>query len=74
MDPMLNLPARLANDFVLVLAAVAMKFVVAQTLPPVSYVTLLEGHRGDVRSVAFASDGRSLASGSSDRLLMRWRV
>jgi WD40 repeat protein len=46
----------------------------ARAPPRPSYVTLLEGHRGDVRSVAFASDGRSLASGSSDRLLMRWRV
>eukprot|EP01046_Picozoa_sp_COSAG06_P036814 COSAG06_NODE_4095_length_4581_cov_5.947345_1_plen_652_part_00 len=33
---------RVANDFTLVLAGVAMKFVVAQVLPPVSYVTLLE--------------------------------
>jgi hypothetical protein len=33
---------RLACDFALVLAAVAMKFVVNQTLPPVAYVTLLE--------------------------------
>jgi hypothetical protein len=33
---------RLSCDFALVLAAVAMKFVVNQTLPPVAYVTLLE--------------------------------
>ena len=33
---------RLEPDFTLVLAGVAMKFVIAETLPPVSYVTLLE--------------------------------
>lgn len=42
LDPVEDLADRIASDFTLVLASVAMKFVVAQTLPPVSYVTLLE--------------------------------
>lgn len=37
-------------------------------------VTVLEGHRGDVRSIAFLEDDRSLCSGSSDQLLLVWRV
>ena len=37
-----DLADRIACQFALILAAVAMKLVVVQTLPPVSYVTLLE--------------------------------
>ena len=37
-----NLDDRLGCDFALVLAAVAMRFVVVQMLPPVSYVTMME--------------------------------
>ena len=33
---------RIASDFTLVLAGVAMKFVLSQNLPPVSYVTMME--------------------------------
>jgi serine/threonine protein kinase len=34
----------------------------------------LSGHTGSVRSVAFAPDGRTLASGSSDRTIKLWDV
>jgi WD40 repeat protein len=34
----------------------------------------LQGHQGSVATVAFAADGRSLLSGSSDTTILRWDV
>lgn len=39
-----NIEDRIAADFTLVLAGVAMKFVLSQNLPPVSYVTTMENY------------------------------
>jgi WD40 repeat protein len=35
---------------------------------------MLEGHRNSVQSVAFSSDGATLASGSRDRTIRLWRL
>jgi WD40 repeat protein/serine/threonine protein kinase len=43
----------------------------AQTPPP--FVTLA-GHRGPVRTLAFAPDGRTLASGGQDNVIHLWDV
>ena len=37
-------------------------------------IAALEGHGGSVRSLAFAPDGRMLASGGADRTLKLWDV
>lgn len=39
-----NIEDRIASDFTLVLAGVAMKFVLSQNLPPVSYITTMENY------------------------------
>ena len=35
---------------------------------------VLKGHTAGVNSVAYSSDGRTLASGSDDRTIMLWDI
>ena len=47
-------------------------FLLIEISPP--YITTLEGHTGGVLSVAFSSDGTTLASGAQDSTIKLWDI
>jgi WD40 repeat protein len=44
------------------------------TAPEPRVTEALKGHKGDVRSVAFTTDGKTLASGDAGGIVLLWEM